>query len=761
MKNIPQTAEAVTHVSQDTRLNGRGFEGANAPNVSPTVPESPAAERVAPPPIALSGRAKIRAALDMARRGFSVFPVKHNEKSPAVTNWQCVATNYPDRVKKMFGGPEDYNIGGVTTGFLVIDIDTKKNGTAAWVAFVELNADEELPPTLVHKTASGGRHIIYRMPWGYDKHGRWQQQQVCNGTNVLGQGVDIRGRGGLIVLPGSFVPQPDDPNAGRYVIEENRPIAEAPEWLIREAKAARPKAKDAGERVNEETEWSVAAAWRLMEKWPAGDDPDAGDHAAYQHAAQLGDLGLEKHTALQVLCAWADRCDDPMPFEQLERKVENAYRYRQEPIGGRAVDVVEFEPIDMGEVPLSPEPPNQTKELPLLTAAESIARALTLANEPLIDDLLDRGTMSVLYGESNVGKSFVAMDMAFHVASGTPWAGRGVKQGPIVWVAAEGGAGVHKRVAALFKEHEAKGDDVPFYLVPYSVDLLHHSADVKPLVEAIRKVQERAGVRVEMVVLDTLSRALSGGDENSPIDMGMLVKHFDLIRAATGAHFLVVHHSGKDVAKGARGHSILKGATDTEIEIDSDRNIEARKQRDLERGHWFKFALRQVDVGVHERTGKPVNSCVVDLTVATEAIKQEAEERAQEDASIAQQCRAAIERGLKARGGGDRFNQAEMLQWIKDWAEQEKAAGRPPKTGGRGWLQRRLNSLRTLGVLDCDGGQGTRAGYWLRPAPAPAPASTCIDAPGVTCCTCTPAYLSGGADAGTHRGDEHVATVTL
>lgn len=67
----------------------------------------------------------------------------------------------------------------------------------------------------------------------------------------------------------------------------------------------------------------------------------------------------------------------------------------------------------------------------------------------LVKGWLARGAVSMLYGPSNTGKSFLALDIAYHVAKGVPWGGRRVRQGNVLYVAAEGGSGFNNRVAAL------------------------------------------------------------------------------------------------------------------------------------------------------------------------------------------------------------------------------------------------------------------------------------------------------------------------
>ncbi|WP_437871985.1 AAA family ATPase [Methylorubrum extorquens] len=238
--------------------------------------------------------------------------------------------------------------------------------------------------------------------------------------------------------------------------------------------------------------------------------------------------------------------------------------------------------------------------------------ALTEGTAPLIKGLLDQGAMTVLYGESNVGKTFVAMDVAFHVACGLAWAGMKTTRAGVAYVAAEGGRGASRRGLALIRKY---GDCDGFHILREPVDLLRANADLHPLIEAIRGLGG-----VGLVVIDTLSRALAGGDENSSTDMGALVKHLDAIRSAVSAHLLIVHHTGKDRAKGARGHSLLRAATDTEIEV-GDGQIKVTKQRDLEKAWASPFTLDTVTLGA-DADGDPITSCTVRLVARQAELPQ-------------------------------------------------------------------------------------------------------------------------------------------
>jgi AAA domain len=233
-----------------------------------------------------------------------------------------------------------------------------------------------------------------------------------------------------------------------------------------------------------------------------------------------------------------------------------------------------------------------------------------------VEKTLCDAQISVLSGAPNVGKSFVALDLAFDVATGRQWHGREVDRGGAIYIAGEGAGGFKGRIAAIRKERGVeKTADAWFGMIPSAVDF-RDKAIVRGLIKAVIEAAPRLGGRVRLIVVDTLSRALAGGDENSSVDMGALVAAADRIRLATGAHVMLIHHVGKDPSKGARGHSLLRGNVDTEIMVERDETsgtiiAKVTKQRDLECEGVLSSRLRTVALGT-DRRGKPITSCVVE-----------------------------------------------------------------------------------------------------------------------------------------------------
>ena len=255
-----------------------------------------------------------------------------------------------------------------------------------------------------------------------------------------------------------------------------------------------------------------------------------------------------------------------------------------------------------------PAPPG----LPLSVAfADELPEAFTPPDE-LVEGVLTAGDGSVLYGDSNSGKTFFVIDMAAAVARGARWMGRNTEPGLVVYLAAESPASVRGRLQAYQRHH---GVRVPnFAIVQSPIDLFDGDADTEAVIAVVRQLERQRGQKVRLIVGDTLARLSAGANENAGQDMGLVVRRFDRIRTACNAHFLLIHHSGKAAANGARGWSGIRAAVDTEIEVTDSptgRCAEITKQRDLStKGERIGFRLDTVTLGT-TKWGAAATSCVV------------------------------------------------------------------------------------------------------------------------------------------------------
>jgi hypothetical protein len=251
--------------------------------------------------------------------------------------------------------------------------------------------------------------------------------------------------------------------------------------------------------------------------------------------------------------------------------------------------------------------------LPMLTILWFATLHEVSRQDHVVKDLLLAGTLFVIYGESNSGKTFFLLDLALAAARGASWRGRRTRRGLVLYVAGEGATSVRNRVAAYRMANPDVHGGLPFAIIPFAVDFLDPEA-ITVLIETIRAAESECGEKVVLVCIDTFARAVAGGDENSAQDVGLAVAGADRIRNETGACVGFVHHAGKDATKGARGSSALRAAVDTEILVEGQsgqRTAVVCKQRDLESGQRMAFELVAVDIDTDPEDDTPIRSCVV------------------------------------------------------------------------------------------------------------------------------------------------------
>lgn len=238
-----------------------------------------------------------------------------------------------------------------------------------------------------------------------------------------------------------------------------------------------------------------------------------------------------------------------------------------------------------------------------------------------IKGFLPRAQLAILFGPSGSGKSFLAFDLCAAIARGLDsWNGKRVTKGRVAYLVAEGVPGFRQRIKAYRAEHAIKGSDIDMTIIAGVVPNLTDEASVARL-----KADMKAFGPFDLIVFDTFAQVTSGANENSGEAMGTALKHCREISQVCGAMSLLVHHSGKDDTKGARGWSGLKAAADVELEVKRDkdgaqRSVTITKMKDGEDNTAQGFKLRTVVMGQDE-DGDDITSCVVEYNDAGQVTK--------------------------------------------------------------------------------------------------------------------------------------------
>ncbi len=350
-------------------------------------------------------------------------------------------------------------------------------------------------------------------------------------------------------------------------------------------------------------------------------------HMGYRpgHEVPAARLRGRHHALAYVTQSW----DDVQDFEAFDRLVLPAWlvaveRWAEKPIRPRVI-VPPPRPLHIargdgdGPAPGQSDMMRPDNDSPPSAVSPPSVRALKLIRADRIEmrrpdwllrGMLERDTLSLIFGDPGCGKSFLAIDWACRVATGTPWRGHDVKAAPVVYVAGEGRNGLGRRIAAWQEHNGVSILGAPLHIAP-AVAI----PEVGQLAELIAAVEADAE-RPALLVLDTLARCFGGGDENSTQDMSKFVSACDAMRRRWGCTVLVVHHTGHADKNRARGAIALKAALDAEYRLVKDDKLllTATKMKDAETPVPLAMELVSVELpGLVDDYDNPVASAAVNV----------------------------------------------------------------------------------------------------------------------------------------------------
>lgn len=308
-------------------------------------------------------------------------------------------------------------------------------------------------------------------------------------------------------------------------------------------------------------------------------------------------------TRTQTATAKPRRQAKKKPTAQDELDVQTAYFAGLKPADGSGVEAVQpMKFISLGEA------------------------AKLKSGDYTIKRLFPAQGVVLVYGQPSAGKSFTVFSSVLHIAAGWPVCGRRVKRRPVYYLILEGSGGLGGRVQAFKAWARATGkpelqdDYADFHTEGFA---LNDGSQCASLVKTILD----AGHQGAVVVIDTLSQATLGLDENSS-DMAMAIGNATRIAEAIKGLVVLIHHVGKDVARGPRGHSSLMGNVDCAIlvkkaQVGKGAVWSVTKSKDDADGQTVGFKLHVIELGLDE-DGDPVTSCAAEPCQPEEQMKPQA-----------------------------------------------------------------------------------------------------------------------------------------
>lgn len=507
----------------------------------------------------ISSSPRLATALEWAAKGYRVFPTQVNSKQPPRGfRWREEATTDPATIGRWWA-EEDYNVATALEGEQSVADTDGMEAEASWDTFGR-------PETFTIRTPRGGYHyhLVGRLP---------------NTASKFGPGLDTRGEGGYVLLPGSVI------DGKEYVVVWDAPPAPVPEPLAalamgsKRADAGKPQVPKANGHYDEALALIKAREWLAKQEVPQA---GARDTATYALMAKLRDFGLCAEDRAKLIEATGNEIH-PLDLMRINDSLERGNA--QNPAGIEA-------PIPGAA--LFPAPTDYTTQEEKSYNASWFTPEAEMDKTPttkwIIPKVLPEGGTAVIVGETGSFKSFLAQMLALGIASGVDTWGQPVDAGVTIYAALEGLSGVKGDRRRAWKLHHGVEAVPNFYAGPAPI-----MSDAAAC-QAFRA--EAAKLKPRLIVIETVSKLMAGLNEDKASDMVMVTAFMDKLVEECGATVIAIHHkSDKTGAADIRGSSALKAGVDTVLEVSRQGKgmvaiVTSTKQKDDADGQSWAFRGR-------------------------------------------------------------------------------------------------------------------------------------------------------------------------
>jgi RecA/RadA recombinase len=516
---------------------------------------------------------KLEAALAYAAWGWYVLPVLPNGKVPATQHGVKDATIDEIQIAKWWAQNPDYNIGvaaGERSGIVVFDVDPRNGGDTSWASWLETNG--KTPDGVMQLTAGGGFHHI----------GVYNPEiRSCK----LTEGVDLLSDGRYFVaFPSTIEGRNYQWEASSDPFDGVVPFNVPDTWLQAYTAMKKP-----------ETRQGATTGGGLIQG-----SRNSGLTSLGGAMRRYGMTEAEIMAALAI--ANETRCEIPLPSSELAQIVRSVSRYEPETDVAASVAIGH----DAAEAILAAMTA-QVHEYYFTRATSYLGQPSPL--KWVIKNWIPDSGLSMVYGESGSGKTFITLDMACHIAAGIDWHGHKTKKGVVVYMAGEGNYGIRQRVAAWCKTYNIERlDNLLISNKAIDIDTPHAAAQI------INAVRELTSEDAQAIFIDTVNNHMSG-DENTAKDTRIMVNSCNVVARALCSSVCLNHHTGHsgDSKQRARGSSAWKASLDSSLLVSKNDDvieISCTKMKDAEAPAPFFGKIESVPLGWFDEDGDEIKGAV-------------------------------------------------------------------------------------------------------------------------------------------------------
>ena len=616
----------------------------------------------------------IDAALKYAERGFRVLPLhtikngmcscgdkdcRSPAKHPLTPHGAQDASSDEMTIRGWWSKWPQANIGLAMgdSGCVALDVDTRNMGHLTWEQIVTENG--ELPETPTQRTGNGCHYLV-----------RIDPAAIPRVRGKLGPGIDIKANGYIVAEPSIHH------SGRRYAWDDGLDIlqgfmpAQAPVWLARMlveplGDSAAPSGPNLG---------VITLPVQLREASDALTHLNSDDYHQWieagmaLHATGLGDA------AYQVWVDWA-QISPKFDHKAQRAKWVSFGRNRQagvtiKTLFSRAQAVGWVNPMTLARFS---EPVKSDGLILNLDQLRDRASGLKWLVKHVIPD----NAIGMFFGASGTYKSFIALDFGLHMAHGLPWLERKTRAGAVVYIAAEGGAGLWNRIRAWHLDRKLPIGAIPFYVCPVAVNLGDPAS-----VLAVQTAIINLGIEPRMVVVDTLSQTFAGDENKREEAAGYLRSLGEQIRARFACTVLLIHHTGHSTNERPRGSSAFIADLDFLFGVFKEKEdpiatMECLKQKDGDKIENLNFQCIR-HVLEHDEDGDEVTSLAAIYTNQVHALV--AAVNARQDSNYGKFLRVAqmgttvadAKKAFFAELGADKAADTKAKAWSRSLAWAQK-----------------------------------------------------------------------------------------
>lgn len=512
--------------------------------------------------------------------GCKIFPCLPGSKHPATANGWHDASNDPAQIAQWeqdFPGC-NWAVATGLSGLFVLDIDPE--GLETWKGMLDGDSDLKgaVERSYTVRTPRGGFHHYFR------GEGPSTASRIRTGIDTRGGIRDDTGKvtsGGYVLLPESRTSD----GAYREVGGSLDPYSEAVRRIIPERKQGAVHGLDRPPDLDQprNVQWALDLLKGYVESGRVSVQGKGGNDLAFRVAASILDKAISPAMCYDLLWEhWNPHCQPPWDDWELERVVRNAAAYGEDTGQGAKGFQSNADAFSAfaAEVPATESPPDRPRDklMWLHEYADSV-------QDPtwLIPGILPAQGTGMMYGASGTYKSFLSLDMALCLAYGRAgqWGAPPVKN-DVLFLAGEGPVATAKKRWPAWLEWQEIADHAGHRAILKNRVPFYHDSEAW---EGIKLDLAEMDAKPSLIIIDTLSRLLTGMDENSTKDATMVVGFMEALAHHYECFVLAIHHTGKDEKKGARGSSVFHANMDTVLATrlrGSGTELRVKKQKDAD-----------------------------------------------------------------------------------------------------------------------------------------------------------------------------------